>query len=532
MPHYFSVGGMRIDLDEAPNDVGVRFRGEDGARVAGTAFRAMAGAIKASSADQGLRRFGRFMLLHESGAGASPVGAVVNAMPARAATRVSRTMPVFIERMSQLKLVATEQIVVGFKPKADAIRRKRLLDGLGLVDVGPSEFDPSRRLVAPASVRNAARALDLANELVAADDLVAFASPNFLAEIRKGRLNDPRYPDQWHLTNTGQHGGLKGEDVGALGAWKIVGGGRRDVVIAILDDGVDLGHPDLAPNLWTNPDRRARDRHGRDYVDDATWFDPSPKVFEAPFDDTEINDIHGTPCAGIAAAAGNNGRGVAGMAWNSRLMAVKMMSGPAIAPADRIGEAIRYAATYAGVLSCSWAVARIPEIENAIAFAVRTGRKGRGAVVCAATGNEHAKRIGFPASHTSVVAVGASHDRGRRCRYSNYGKGIDLVAPSGDDGRAGIVTTDVSARGKGYAPGAYYDDFDGTSASTPLVAGVAALVISADPSQTWTEVVDRLRSTADQIDQARGEYRRGYSLKYGYGRVNAEAAVAEAKARK
>jgi subtilisin family serine protease len=400
------------------------------------------------------------------------------------------------------------------------------------VDVKASEFDPARRIVAPASVTNAARALDLANRLLEADDLVAFASPNFLAEIAKGRVSDPRYPDQWHLTNTGQHGGLTGEDVRAEGAWALVGGGRRSVVIAILDDGVDIAHPDLAPNIWRNPSRRAPDRHGRDFVDDRSPFDPRPKAFEAPFDDTRTNDIHGTPCAGIAAAAGNNGRGGAGIAWNCRLLAVKMMTGPAIAPADRIGEAIRYAATHADVLSCSWAVARLPEVEDAVAFAVRKGRGGLGAVVFAATGNERARRIGFPASHKDVVAVGASHDGGRRCGYSNYGQGIDVVAPSGDTRRAGIVTTDVSARGRGYASGAYCDDFDGTSAATPLAAGVGALVISANPSQPWTEVTDHLRTTADRIDPANAEYRKGYSLQYGFGRVNAEAAVGSAVARR
>jgi subtilisin family serine protease len=441
-------------------------------------------------------------------------------------------MPVFVERTSKLKLAATEQILVGFKPKADAADRRRLLAGLGLVDVKASEFDPARRIVAPASVTNAARALDLANRLLEADDLVAFASPNFLAEIAKGRVSDPRYPDQWHLTNTGQHGGLTGEDVRAEGAWALVGGGRRSVVIAILDDGVDIAHPDLAPNIWRNPSRRAPDRHGRDFVDDRSPFDPRPKAFEAPFDDTRTNDIHGTPCAGIAAAAGNNGRGGAGIAWNCRLLAVKMMTGPAIAPADRIGEAIRYAATHADVLSCSWAVARLPEVEDAVAFAVRKGRGGLGAVVFAATGNERARRIGFPASHKDVVAVGASHDGGRRCGYSNYGQGIDVVAPSGDTRRAGIVTTDVSARGRGYASGAYCDDFDGTSAATPLAAGVGALVISANPSQPWTEVTDHLRTTADRIDPANAEYRKGYSLQYGFGRVNAEAAVGSAVARR
>jgi subtilisin family serine protease len=443
-------------------------------------------------------------------------------------------MPVFIERESQLQLVATEQILASFKRRASAATIRKLLDGLGLTIVGTSEFDPSRKILVPTAVRRASRSLDLANQLVAADDVVAYAAPNFLAEIRKGMLNDPRLRAQWHLDNRGQRNGAALNDVRALGAWKHGGGGKRSVVIAIIDDGIDMNHPDLKANIWNNPNARARDRHGRDFVDDTDPFNPNPKVFNPPFDDTDTNDIHGTPCAGVAAAAGNNGRGVAGIAWNCRLMAVKILAGPNLAPNDRIADAIRYASKHADVLSCSWGAARHPDIESAIEYAVRNGRRGRGAVVCVATGNEHATRIGFPATHDQVLAVGACNDRGQRSAYSNFGRGLDIVAPSDDDDprRQGITTTDVTLRGKGYSNGAYCDDFGGTSSATPLVAGVAALVLSAKPSLRWDQVRDVLTGTAEKIDRANARYRDGYSLEYGFGRVNAEAAVAAARARK
>ena len=101
-------------------------------------------------------------------------------------------------------------------------------------------------------------------------------------------------------------------------------------------------------------------------------------MFHAPFDDTDTNDIHGTACAGVAAAMGNNGKGVVGIAWNCRLMAVKILAGPDLAPNDRIADAIRYAAEHADVVSCSWGVARHPDIESAIDYAVERGRGGRG----------------------------------------------------------------------------------------------------------------------------------------------------------
>ena len=530
MPHYYAASGTRIQLDEAPDDVGVRFSGRDGAAVA-RASRKLARASAAAA--EPVAGFGRFMLLHDSGAAAAPVGTVVNVLPKRLASRVSRTMPVFIERESQLKLVATEQILAAFKPKVSAAARRKLLDGLGLTIVGTSEFDPRRKILVPASVPRASRTLDLANRLLEADDVVAYAAPNFLAEVRKRTVDDPEFAAQWHLHNTGQANGTKSNDVRALGAWAHVGGGNRSVVIAIVDDGIDLSHPDLKANIWKNPTPGARDRHGRDFVDDTDPFNPRPKVFNAPFNHTNTNDIHGTACAGVAAAVGNNGRGVVGIAWNCQLLAVKILAGADLAPNDRIADAIRYAAQHADVISCSWGVARHPDIESAIDFACTKGRQGRGSVVCVATGNNHKDRIRFPSTHEKVVAVGACNDRGRRSAYSNYGEGLDVVAPSSDDNlrRQRITTTDVNLRSKGYSKGAYCDNFGGTSAATPLVAGIAALVLSANPSLEWDDVREVLTSTAHKIDRTRGNYTRGYSLQYGYGRVDAEAAVLAAQRR-
>jgi subtilisin family serine protease len=532
VPHYYSASRAPIELDEAADEIGVRFGQAEGPAVSRAAYRSAKSAHRAP--DGGVRRFGRFMTLRENNASTAPVEAVVNALPARLAKKVTRTMPVFVERQSQLRLVATDQILVGFKPSVSAARQRQLLDGLDLTIVGPSEFDPSRQIVVPTSLRRASRTIDLANRLVEADDIVTFAAPNFLAEIRKSAIDDPLFKQQWHLDNTGQPSGLALQDARALGAWAQVGGGKRSMVIAIIDDGIDLDHPDLVKNLWTNPRRGARDRHGRDFLDDDEWFNPRPKAFAEPFDDTNTNDIHGTPCAGIAAAVGGNRKGVAGMAYNCRLMAVKILTGEDLAPNDRIADAIRYASRHADVLSCSWGVARHPDIESALEYAVTRGRRGRGSVICAATGNDGNPRLDFPSSHASVIAVGACNDRGKRSRYSNYGKGIDLVAPSDDNDsrRQGITTTDVHNRGKGYSTGLYCDDFGGTSAATPLAAGVAALVLSANASLQWDAVREILTSTAVKIDRQKGGYRKGVSSKYGFGRVDADAAVKSALAKK
>ncbi len=533
MPHYYSMSRERVELDLASDDVGVRFPGKAGPEEARRAERAMRSTTARAAAVPPVQQFHRFVLLHDTGAAAAPVGTIVNALPRRAATRVERTLPVFIERRSGLRLVGTEEVVVRFKRTAPAATRRKLLDGLGLAVTKTSEFDPSAHVVVPTELRRAARALDLANQLAEADDVVAYAAPNFLAEFRKKSVNDPLFGQQWHLRNTGQQGGTPSEDVRAPGAWALVGGGRASVVIAIIDDGVSITHPDLKANIWRNPRRSAKDRHGRDFVDDTDRWNPNPKVFKAPFDDTQRNDIHGTPCAGVAAAVGNNRKGVTGVAYGCTVLPVKVFAAN-LAPVDRLADGIRYATRHADVLSCSWNSASHPDIESAIRDATRLGRRKRGAPVFVATGNEYAREIGFPADHPDAFGVGASNDRGRRSPYSNHGKGIAFVAPSSDEDneRPGITTTDVHLRSRGYSSGYYCDDFGGTSSATPLAAGVAALVLSANPGLSWRDVGDILQDTAEKIGGARARYRRGYSTLYGHGRINAEAAVERALTRR
>src|SRR5262245_25168731 len=141
MPHYYATSATPIHLDEAPDDIGVRFEHDDASKMARRAVREIAmRTARTRAAASPASHFGRFMLLHESGAGRAPVATVVNALPKALASHVSRTMPVFVERQSQLKLVATDQILVAFKPGASPARRRQLLAGLGLQLVGHSEF--------------------------------------------------------------------------------------------------------------------------------------------------------------------------------------------------------------------------------------------------------------------------------------------------------------------------------------------------------------------------------------------------------
>jgi subtilisin family serine protease len=323
--------------------------------------------------------------------------------------------------------------------------------------------------------------------------------------------------------------------VDAFAAWDITPGGSPKVVIAIVDDGVDLKHPDLEANLWTNPKRGAKDKHGRNFYDEKFPYDPSPRYFHSPYDEMDGNDIHGTCCAGVAAAVGNNKKGVAGIAYRCRILPVKIFGGDLLATDENVANAIRYAGQYASVISCSWGGVQNPDLESAVNEVARDGRQGKGCLIYCATGNEYQPKVAFPARYPGAFGVGASNDQGRRSTYSNHGPGIECVAPSsdGDRSRQDITTTDVSKKNRGFKlHSAYTDDFGGTSSATPLAAGVAALVLSVNPALTRDQARDILRSTAVKIDEARGKYQRGYSLMYGYGRLNAAQAVAKAKAAK
>lgn len=534
MAYVYSVTGEKIALSLSPNDIGVRFETPD---IAARAFRSVRASV---SAPRGTgpgtyqivpRRFDRTLLLHEPGAARTAFSTVRSALSTRLATNVRRTLPVYIEEESKLRVIVTREITVRFKPKVSESQRTKLLKGIDLMVRDVNEFIPRQFIVIPSTDVDESETIRLANRL-AESDAVEYAAPNFVSEhLKLAATNDRLLADQWHLNNTGADGAVAGEDVKAFAAWDITPGGSPDIIIAIVDDGVDIGHADLRSNIWTNPDPAAPDRNGRNYFDND--YDPRPRHFRRPYDDTDTNDIHGTPCAGVAAAVGNNRSGVAGIAYNCKILPVKIFGGEGLAPLDRVADAIRYSGRHAHIISNSWSVPRNPDVESAINEVVRTGRGGKGCLVFCATGNEYEPRIAFPANHQFALAVGASNDQAIRSDYSNYGQGIEFVAPSSDPDRdrPGITTTDVSATNRGYNPrGSYVNDFGGTSSATPLAAGIAALVLSVDPSLTWERVRDILRSSADKIDPRGGAYRDGYSRKYGYGRLNAHEAVRKAQA--
>jgi subtilisin family serine protease len=454
----------------------------------------------------------------------------------RSAARPGPPAVAFREQATGLVRTFKRELAIRFKAGTSDAVRKRILGKFGLALRRPNPFVSEQLIAFDASrARTGELLLEVANACAGLDE-VLFATPNFVSQYRRG-LAPPAA--QWHLDNRGKQAGQrKGEDVDALGAWTLTRGSRA-IVVAVLDDGVDLEHPLLKRNLWRNPSKSARDKRGRDFFlpdDDPDHFNPRPKKFRFPFDEMAGNDIHGTCCAGVVAATG---KAAYGIAPGSRVLAVKIFHADEFAADERVADAMRYAATRADVLSCSWSGGASADVQLALEDVKRLGRRGRGSAVFCATGNEseagHEAPVGFPASDKNAIGVGASTDQAELAPYSNVGREVDLVAPS-SGGVLDIFTTDVSLAGRGFnvgradkggRDGLCTNDFGGTSSATPLAAGVAALVLSANPKLASDEVRGILRATADKIGD--GYDAKGVSTRFGYGRVNAARAVAEAK---
>jgi len=435
--------------------------------------------------------------------------------------------PVYREAQSGLRLIAADEMTVRFKSNVSQSQIETFNKENNVEIIEKNRYVPNQYLL---RVKNPKDTLTLANKYQESD-LTDFAEPNFISEVKKEALtNDTFINEQWHLNNTEQEGGLEGEDVSASEAWEITKG-SPDIVIAIIDDGVAIDHPDLKDNIWKNPNTNEPDIHGWNFFNDDS--DPRPRKFTPPYNITANNDIHGTPCAGVAAAVGDNSIGVAGIAYNCKILPVKIFLGNELVTLNVLADAIRYAGQKADVLSNSWTCPYSSDVEQAIRDVIQTGRGGKGTPVFVATGNSYTSIVSFPASVPEAIAVGASTNLGERAKYSNFGRRLDFLAPS-NGGTKKIFTTDVSIHNRGYnlgdinqgdADGFYTNSFGGTSSATPLAAGVAALMLSLKPELKWDEVRNYMRNTADKIDQVNANYVNGFSEQYGYGRINAYEAL-------
>ena len=407
-------------------------------------------------------------------------------------------------------MIPTEQVLVKFRANANASAIEGLFSSSDVVKTELHHGRKGRYLVECVSPASAMETVKLWATL----PFVEWAQVNWCREaVKKDVPNDPLYQYQWYLNNTGQGGGLPNRDVSAESTWQITTG-KATTVIAILDDGFDLTHPDLQASLFSN---------GWDYADDD--------AYPAPF---YPHDNHGTAVAGVVSAVANNSLGIAGLAHGCGLLPVRIVDDQTIYVVDWV-DAINYAATYADVISISYLISADPAVLEAIRDAVTEGRSGLGCVVVTALGNSGVFRRYSNDSATApeVVTVSGTSNFDRRSAFADYGPAVNVVAPAGG-GVAGLWTLDRQGT-NGYntqdAPdGNYWGDARGTSWACPLVASIAALLVSEQPTWSGLEIRKAIELSCDKIDAKAHPYLQdGWNSEYGFGRANGAAALRMAR---
>jgi len=337
------------------------------------------------------------------------------------------------------------------------------------------------------------------------DDRVSYAESNDIQEFYGETPEQPNdlHENLWGFKNTGQTGGTAGADGKVTEAWKVTtgNGSENGPLIAIIDSGADLDHPDLVGNLWTNPGEIAGDGIDNDnngVVDDVHGYHAAD---DHGSPDDQVG--HGTHVAGTIGAVGNNGEGVTGVMQQARLMPIRIDSGGRITT-DGVIRGVMYAAKMgADITSNSWGGGRLNK-------AIEDAFKANPALHLAAAGNNGAdtdRRPSYPMGFDmpNMVAVGATDHNDRKASFSNYGEtSVDVTAPGKD-----IYST---------KNGGGYHSLSGTSMATPFTSGVAGLIASAYPEATPVQIKERLIYGSDQIEGLQGK-------SVSNGRINAANAL-------
>jgi subtilisin family serine protease len=404
--------------------------------------------------------------------------------------------------------VAADQILIRLRGEVLAGRAQRpaeLAELPGLAaDLASLGAVSSRVLIADEGIDELARAEGLHRDYIvhlgagesvsqrladwAARPEVELAEPDWIARALLIPA-DTYFSQQWALRNTGQSpgNGTPNIDIDAELAWDLTTG-STDVVIAILDTGVDLNHPDLQAKIVP----------GYNFVGNNSNADD--------------DNMHGTACASLAAAVTNNSQGISGVDWLARIMPIKVLNSAGNGNTSDITAGVNWARTNgADVISMSLGGGGFNSSFNSAINAAFNA----GVVVVSATGNDNDNSISYPAAYTNSMAIGAlspcnerkspSSCDGEWWWGSNYGTGLDVLAP-------GVKLRSATING-------YINDMNGTSGATPHAAGVAALIRARNPSLTAAQIRDIIRDSAIDMGAA------GWDSQTGYGRLNAHQAL-------
>lgn len=336
-------------------------------------------------------------------------------------------------------------------------------------------------------------------QILQENPMVELVEPNYIYNIVRVP-NDPDFGKLWGLKNTGDADssgsrGVKSIDVNAEKAWDL-SIGSRDIVVAVIDTGVDYTHPDLAPNAWVNEaemkGKSGVDDDGNGYIDDIHGYD-----FANNDGDSMDDHGHGSHCSGTIGGSGNDGRGVVGVNWQVRIAGVKFLTKEGSGTLANAVKSIDYATKIgANIMSNSWGGGGFSQVlMDAIVRA-----RAAGILFTAAAGNEsnnNDRRPSYPASYDvdNIISVAAINNRGALAPFSSYGlKSVHIAAPG-----VNVLST---------VPGGQ-DTYSGTSMATPHVSGVAALLMAYAPTLKYNEIKERLLKTARPLSSLKGKVATG-----------------------
>jgi len=392
------------------------------------------------------------------------------------------------------------EVLVRFKPGVSLAQIKQI--AIRHHDVVDDEIESVGGLVSLDDLDDA-DAENTVAEYAAMSDVVEYAQPNYQIAVdpmdvvsakdavfrpNSGSPNDPKFTEQWSLNNLGQDGGKELADIGALHAW-VKTRGTDKVVVAVLDTGVDYNHVDLAANIWSRPDsvpEYTDDELGT--IDDVHGFDADANAGD-PMDENG----HGTHCAGIIGAVGDNNIGITGINWNVSIMPLKFLGRGGFGSTANAIKAINYAidrkknGVNIRVINASWGST---QYSRALEDAIRAAND-QGILFVAAAGNsstDNDKRAHYPSNFDlpNVISVAALDRTDSIASFSNFGvKTVHIAAPGRE-----ILSTWLNDS---------YREASGTSMAAPHVAGVAALVLATEPNMSVSKLRERLLSTVDKL---------------------------------